>query len=158
MSELKEIKPEYVYATIPAEYVCVYNKLIVMLADFGEQMLKDCKATCTERNTNIIDCYNMFNAAVAAYQLGKYKLADTLIKYIKAKINVLYRQSDYTEFNTLVPFPISEDGRLRALVGCDDSVRFYVDLETGELYEQYIEEKKTNGVFVIEDEELNYNN
>ena len=55
MSELKVIEPEYVYVTIPAEYICVYHRILVMLADYGEDMLKDCKATCKDRNSNVID-------------------------------------------------------------------------------------------------------
>jgi hypothetical protein len=58
---------QFVYITIPKEYLCVYHKILVMLADYGIEMLKDCKASCTDRNSNVIECFNMFNAAVAAY-------------------------------------------------------------------------------------------
>ena len=87
MSKLVPIEPEYVYMTIPASWVCVYHRILAMLADYGEDMLKDCKATCTDRNSNVIECFNMFNAAIAARKIGKGKLAETLIKYINAKIN-----------------------------------------------------------------------
>ena len=60
MSKLVEIKPEYLYITIPADYVCVYHRIMVMLADYGEEMLKDCKASCTDRNSNVIECFNIF--------------------------------------------------------------------------------------------------
>ena len=80
MSDLIQVEPEYVYVTIPAEYICVYHRILAMLADYGEDMLKDCKVSCTDRNSNVIDCFNMFNAAVAARKLGKDKLAETLIK------------------------------------------------------------------------------
>jgi hypothetical protein len=67
---LVEVEPKFVYAIIPAEYVCVYHRILAMLADYGEEMLKDCKATCKDRNSGVIECFNMFNAAVAARQLG----------------------------------------------------------------------------------------
>ena len=79
---LNEINPEVVYMIIPAEWACVYQKLLVAVADFGEQMLYDCQASCKEHNKTIINCWHMFASAVAAYQLGKTKLAETLIKYI----------------------------------------------------------------------------
>ena len=51
MNNRKEVIPEYIYLTIPAEYVCVYHRIMAMLADYGEEMLKDCKAACTDRNS-----------------------------------------------------------------------------------------------------------
>ena len=132
MSELIQIEPEYVYVTIPAEYICVYHRILAMLADYGEDMLKDCKASCTDRNSNVIDCFNMFNAAVAARKLGKDKLAETLIKYIKAKINQMYRGVDNS---TSFVFPVDENGQLKAFVSCNERPMFYINPEDGELYE-----------------------
>ena len=132
MSKLIQIEPEYVYVTIPAEYICVYHRILVMLADYGEDMLKDCKASCTDRNSNVIDCFNMFNAAVAARKLGKDKLAETLIKYIKAKINQMYRGVDNS---TSFVFPVDENGQLKAFVSCNERPMFYINPEDGELYE-----------------------
>ena len=132
MSELIQIEPEYVYVTIPAEYICVYHRILAMLADYGEDMLKDCKASCTDRNSNVIDCFNMFNAAVAARKLGKDKLAETLIKYIKAKINQMYRGVDNS---TSFVFPVDENGQLKAFISCNERPMFYINPEDGELYE-----------------------
>ena len=132
MSELIQVEPEYVYVTIPAEYICVYHRILAMLADYGEDMLKDCKASCSDRNSNVIDCFNMFNAAVAARKLGKDKLAETLIKYIKAKINQMYRGVDNS---TSFVFPVDENGQLKAFVSCNERPMFYINPEDGELYE-----------------------
>lgn len=131
MSALTTIEPEYIYVTIPAEYICVYHRILVMMADFGEEMLKDCKATCTNRNTNIIECFNMFNAAVAARKLNKDKLAETIIKYIKAKINQIYKNADNS---TSFIFPIDETGKLKAFVSCASLPTFQMDAEDAQLY------------------------
>ena len=132
MSKLIQIEPEYVYVTIPAEYICVYHRILAMLADYGEDMLKDCKASCTDRNSNVIECFNMFNAAVAARKLGKDKLAETLIKYIKVKINQMYRGVDNS---TSFVFPVDENGQLKAFVSCNERPMFYINPEDMELYE-----------------------
>ena len=131
MSSLVKVEPEYVYMTIPAEYVCVYQKILAMLADYGEDMLKDCKASCTDRNSGVIECFNMFNAAVAARKLGKDKLAETLIKYIKCKINQIYKGDDNSPSFV---FPIDENGDIKAFVSCDETVQFEISAEDGELY------------------------
>ena len=130
--ELQQIEPEYIYVTIPAEYICVYHRILAALADFGEEMLLDCKASCTDRNHDIIDCFNMFNAAVAARKLGKDKLAETLIKYIKAKMNQIYGGSDNS---TSFIFPVDETGQLKAFVSCGERPRFEINPNDMELYE-----------------------
>lgn len=132
MSELVQIEPQYVYVTIPAEYVCVYHRILVMLADYGEEMLKDCKAGCTDKNSGVIECFNMFNAAVAAKKLGKEKLAETLIKYIKAKINQIYKGDDNS---TSFVFPVDENGQLKAFVSCGERPKFEINSDDMNLYE-----------------------
>jgi len=132
MSELVEVQPEYVYMTIPAEYVCVYHKILAMLADYGEDLLNDCKASCTERNSKIIECFNMFNSAVAARKLGKEKLAETIITYIKATINQLYKGNQ--ESPGFI-FPIDENGHLKAFVSCKDRYKFEINSDDMHLYE-----------------------
>lgn len=126
-------KPEYVYVTIPSEYVCVYHKLLAMMADYGEDMLKDCKASCTDRNSSVLECYNMFNAAIAARTIGKEKLAETLIKYIKSKVNQIYKGD---KNNPGYVFPIDKHGHIKAFVSCNDRPRFYINSEDGVLYKQ----------------------
>lgn len=128
---LSEIEPEYVYVSIPAEYICVYHRILVMLADYGEEMLKDCKASCTDRNSGVIECFNMFNAAVAARKLGKDKLAETLIKYIKAKINQIYKNNDNS---TSFVFPIDKQGQLKAFVSCGELPKFEINSDDMNLY------------------------
>ena len=126
MSYRKEVIPEYIYLTIPAEYVCVYHRIMAMLADYGEEMLKDCKATCTDRNSGVIECFNMFNAACAARLLGQEKKATLIINYIKAKINQIYKGKDNS---TSYVFPIDENGKLKAFVSCNDRPRFWINEE-----------------------------
>lgn len=132
MSELIQVEPEYVYVTVPAEYICVYHRILAMMADYGEDMLKNCKASCTDKNNNVIECFNMFNAAVAARKLNKDKLAETLIKYIKAKINQIYKGIDNS---TSFVFPIDENGEIKAFVSCGEIPKFEINPDDGILYE-----------------------
>lgn len=132
MNEIKQIEPEYVYVTIPAEYICVYHRILAMMADYGEDMLKDCKANCTDRNSGVIECFNMFNSAVAARKLGKDKLAALIIKYIKVKINQIYKDKDNS---TSFVFPIDENGEIKAFVSCGERPKFEINPDDGMLYE-----------------------
>lgn len=132
MNDLKEIELEYVYVTIPAEYICVYHRILAMLSDYGVEMLKDCKASCTDRNSGVIECFNMFNSAVACRKLGKDKEAATIIKYIKAKINQIYKGKDNS---TSFVFPVDENGQLKAFVSCGERPRFEINPDDMGLYE-----------------------
>ena len=129
--DLVKVEPEYVYVTIPAEYVCIYHRILAMLADYGEEMLKDCKAACKDRNSGVIECFNMFNAAVAAKKLGKDKLASLLINYIKAKINQIYQGKDNS---TSFVFPVDENGQLKAFVSCGETPIFRINAGDMMLY------------------------
>ena len=139
MSNLEQIELEYVYVTIPAEYICVYHRILVMMADYGEEMLNDCKASCTDKNSGVIECFNMFNSAVAAKKLGKESLANTIIKYIKAKINQIYKGVDNS---TSFIFPVDEKGELKAFVSCGERPKFEINPDDMMLYET----KYNNGV------------
>lgn len=132
MSKLEQIELEYVYITIPAEYICVYHRILAMMADYGLDMLRDCKANCTDRNSGIIECFNMFNSAVACRKLGKDKEASVIIKYIKAKINQIYKGADNS---TSFVFPVDENGQLKAFVSCGERPRFEINPDDMSLYE-----------------------
>lgn len=150
MSARKEVFPEYVYITIPSEYVCVYHRILAMLSDYGEEMLKDCKASCTDKNSGVIECFNMFNAAVAARALGEEKKAGLIINYVKAKINQIYKGKDNsTEFI----FPIDENGELKAFVSCNDRPRFFIDEDELLMQRQGL---GFDEQFSIEDEQAGY--
>ena len=127
MADLQEVTLEYIYVTIPADYVCVYHDIMQLLADYGIDMLKDCKASCTSRNSNVIECFNLFNAAVAARKLGNVKLANLLIKYIKAKICSLRDGSSESEFT----LNIDGKGDIQVYVKCtDEECKMLADQET----------------------------
>lgn len=138
--ELIEITPEYVYLTIPADWVCVYHKLLVYMADFGKTIVDDCTASCKGNGKNIISCWNLFQSAVACKTLGQDKQAEFFINYIKKQLEYLYGGSDKEIYNHSVPLNITEDGQLKAIVSCGNETKFYVDTETYNLYQQYVED------------------
>lgn len=72
----------YTYLDVPSKYNCVYKKLLIKLSDLGVDMIKDCTSTCKGINRQVINCWNMFQSACAAYTLGYWKQADLLINYI----------------------------------------------------------------------------
>ena len=135
---------EYVYLTIPAEYVCLYHKLLGYLSDFGIELIKDCKAGCSAKNKSIIDCWNMFQALCAAHALGEEKKAELLYNYIEAQLSLNYKGSENEVYDGTFIARITEDQFLEAVVTCNSSNigTFEIDLKTGELYRTYLAEKE----------------
>lgn len=141
-----EINPKYVYIFIPAEYACIYQKLLILLAEYGEEALKDCKSDCNNKNKTIIKTFNMFNAAVAAYKLDNMKLADTIIKYVNAQINQLIKENTIT--NDL--YYVDSNGEIEALLTCGDTPKFEINPDDFSLWESITDEDK-KGVYIIND-------
>lgn len=141
-----EINPEYIYMTIPADYVCTYHKILILLAEYGVDMLNDCQAGCSNQNKSIINCFNMFNAAVAARKLGQDKTAETIMKYVNGQLNIIH---NYNDINTKIVFPVDENGYLKAIVSCGENPTFTIDPQTGLLWEKSIADD--NEVYALDE-------
>ena len=141
-----EINPEYIYMTIPADYVCTYHKILILLSEYGVNMLNDCQAGCSNQNKSIINCFNMFNAAVAARKLGQDKTAETIMKYVNGQLNIIH---NYNDINTKIVFPVDENGYLKAIVSCGENPTFTIDPETGLLWEKSI--ANDNEVYALDE-------
>lgn len=149
-----EIQPEFLYLTIPADYICTYHKLLVYLADFGKKLLDDCSAVCKGNNKTIIDCWNLFQSALACKSLGQDKQASLFIDYINKQLEQVYRGTDEKVFNGGNYYPITPDGKLKALCSCQGEAKFMTDVETGQMYQEYLDNKDENATFTIEDNDL----
>lgn len=136
-----EIHPEYVYLTIPADYVCVYHKLLTYMADFGKTIVDDCNAICQGNSKNIITCWNLFQSAIACRTLGREKEAAFFIDYIKKQLNNIYKGTDNVVHNSSVPLAITEDGKLKAMVSCGMILIFMLMLKLDNFIKNSLKEK-----------------
>lgn len=153
---ITDLKIDYIYSLIPSKYVITYHNILMLLADYGEDMLKDCKANCKDRNSNVIECYNMFNSAIASYNLGNTKLADTIVKYINGKLKQLG-----INFKDNIILNIDAEGHIKVFVNSDDTddVKFYINEEDLHLYLDYIEDlKEFNNINLENGHLVNYGN
>jgi hypothetical protein len=89
MSEI--LDAEYVYITVPKDYIYLYHRIMTLMADYGEAKLKDCTAECLRNNQLVINAFNVFNAAIGALNNHRETLANTLFKYVNATIDNLYK-------------------------------------------------------------------
>lgn len=80
---------EEIYLKIPTQYYSVYKTLLIKLSDLGEDLLKECSCDSNTKTKYIINCWNMFQAACAAYYLNETKKAELLINYITKQLKVV---------------------------------------------------------------------
>lgn len=150
-SESIEITPQYVYLTVPSEYVCVYHKLLSCIADFGKEILDNCEASCKGIGKSIINCWNLFQSAIACKELGRDDEANLFIDYINKQLFIIYRGTNKDIYKGTFPVTITDTGGLKAMVTCGSNTKFEVDPDTGILYQKWLDSKDSNKVYSIND-------
>lgn len=129
------LKLEEIPVNIPIEYLFVYNKLLLLMVELGESMLRDCKTLCNTKNIPIVECYHMFKTAIAAKQLASgsatgsglgrgtddrnyyAKLSDVLLNYVKIQLNAISNNYRDTLSFTL---PYDKYGLVNLFITTDD--------------------------------------
>ncbi len=121
----EEIHPEVLYLTIPSEWTCTYHQLINYVADAGKGIIDDCSFACK---------------------------AEFYYNYVKQQLEDYYKNLGKPIYNGTNYYPITPDGKLKALCSCSgNNVTFRVDVETGKLYQKYIDDIDNGEVFTIDE-------
>ena len=81
-------KADVIYLTIPGEYTEVYYKLLYLLAAIGKDIISDCNYSCHNNGHNVFTCWNVFQSAISAYNLGNSKEANLLIEYVNGQLDI----------------------------------------------------------------------
>lgn len=143
---------EHIYLKIPSEYVCIFNKLIIYLADLGKELIDDCSTSCKNRNKLIIDCWNVFQLAVSNKLNGKDEVAKYFIDYIEKQLANISNVPELGIDVGVQYYPIDDKGRVTSSIDCNHKTIFIVN-EEGTL--QQVDCKKVNpNDFYIEDNKL----
>lgn len=124
------------------------------MADYGKTIIDDCNATCKGNGKQILNCWNLFQSAIANKELGNNKQADLFIDYINKQLDNIYRGTDNKSYCGAFPVSIDDEGNLKAFVTCGNEIKFEVDSETGELYQKWLDKKDDGKVYTINDNEL----
>lgn len=127
----------YTYLIVPEKYQCVYSKLLVKMSDLGVALIKDCGASCRGYNKQLINCWNMFQAACCAYELGEIKKSDLLIEYIIGTF----------KFDcTIIPTPTISEFKLNVV---DVKGKQTISIETAEFVITDIEVVKADSLRIV---------
>lgn len=77
---------EMIVLSIPKEWEDTYIKLLTVISQSGEAILNDCSYGCKGDGSIMFNCWNIFQAACAAYTLGNIKRANLYINYVNKQI------------------------------------------------------------------------
>lgn len=77
---------EMIVLSIPKEWEDTYIKLLTVISQSGEAILNDCSYGCKGDGSIMFNCWNIFQAACAAYGLGNTKQANLYIDYVNKQI------------------------------------------------------------------------
>lgn len=90
---------KHIFLIVPKEYYQVYKLLLVSMSNYGVSIVEDCTATCNGKNKHILNCWNLFQAACAAYGLGENKKSAFLINYIICQLKLDVEKVKVTDDN-----------------------------------------------------------
>lgn len=82
------------YLSIPYEWSNTYYKLLYLLAYDGKNIIDDCNYTCANKGNNVFTCWNLFQSAIAAKELGEDKKATLFKDYVDKQLNCYIRNDN----------------------------------------------------------------
>lgn len=90
------------YLSIPYQWSNTYYKLLYLLAYSGKNIIDDCNYLCNNKGNNVFTCWNLFQSAIAANELGETKKAELFIDYVDKQLDCYIRNDKITlpTFNT----------------------------------------------------------
>lgn len=79
---------EFVYLRVPVIYQTVFENLLSKMTVWGQELLDDCTASCSGNNKNILNAWNLFQAAIAAYDYGNKLQSDKIVNFITTSLGI----------------------------------------------------------------------
>lgn len=79
---------EFVYLRVPVIYQTVFENLLSKMAVWGQELLDDCTASCSGNNKNILNAWNLFQAAITAYDYGNKVQSDKIVDFIANSLSI----------------------------------------------------------------------
>lgn len=114
-----------IYLLIPENYYSIYYTLITLISKYHKEIKTKADVYPYKQ---ILDCWNLFQSAVVAYNLEYYKDANFFINFINEQINKL-------NINIDIPLIIEINNGIiyKYINGNNKDILFKIDINTGQL-------------------------
>ena len=117
-----------IYLFIPENYSFIYYTLITLISKYHKEIKS--KADIYPYK-EILNCWNLFQAAVIAYSLKYYKESNFFINFIHTQLNKLNTDIESELYGEIY---VDENNNLTQYQNGITDIDFKIDFETGKLY------------------------
>lgn len=93
---MEVINANLLYLCIPKTWNNTYYKLLYLLAEEGKDIIDDCNYICSNKGNNVFTCWNLFQSAIAANEIGETKKANLFINYIDKQLDYYSKSKNIT--------------------------------------------------------------
>lgn len=136
------------FMAIPKQYNDVYEKILLLFSEYGLEAIKDCKVSCKDKNSKIIDCFNMFSSGVAAWNAKRYKEANLILNYVRGQLDIYYpNKPDNSKYIYFVNLPTRQKYTDITKEMLDES-----GIKVNNIKVDYIVEPTNDNLYIITDE------
>lgn len=117
-----------IYLLIPEDYSFIYYTLITLISKYHKEIKTKADVYPYKE---ILDCWNLFQAAVIAYSLKYYKESNFFINFIHTQLNKLNTDVESELYGEIY---VDENNNLTQYQNGITDIDFKIDFETGKLY------------------------
>lgn len=117
-----------IYLLIPEDYSSIYYTLITLISKYHKEIKTKADVYPYKE---ILNCWNLFQAAVIAYSLKYYKESNFFINFIHTQLNKLNTDIESELYGEIY---IDENNNLTQYQNGITDIDFKIDFETGKLY------------------------
>lgn len=128
---------DLIYLSIPKKFESVYYKLLHAIADFGQQILKECDSSNCDNN--LISCWNLFQSAIACEELNRTKESELFINFIEKQLAIIYK-------NNIID---TKDTIYAVFIGAHPSGELNFDIKDKNYFIQYNKKNNITGDYKI---------
>lgn len=76
------IDTEFIFTSVPLVWFRTYHKILELLVCYGERKVINPNCKCSGSGNTIMECYELFQTAVAAYKLDKKEEGQNIVNHI----------------------------------------------------------------------------
>lgn len=117
-----------IYLLIPEDYSSIYYTLIALISKYHKEIKTKADVYPYKE---ILNCWNLFQAAVIAYSLKYYKESNFFINFIHTQLNKLNTDIESELYGEIY---VDENNNLTQYQNGITDIDFKIDFETGKLY------------------------
>lgn len=93
---MNDLDVEFIYTYVPLVWYRTYHKILELLVCYGEKKVINPKCKCAGGDNTVLECYDLFQCAIAAYNLDKQEEGQSIIDNIESLLRGYESANSFT--------------------------------------------------------------